>query len=124
MVATFGNSVQSRKWQGGAGDRGLLDSARSRGLLGAAGSVGLLGGDGSPGLLGAAGVRGVDEGVSSSDCVAVDHRQRYRHKLVRIVVGMLSTSIQKFEIDRARRVVEVGGGSGWRRMVEVGGGSG
>ena len=95
MYATFGNFVQSREWLGGAVGRGLL---------------------------GGAGGRGVEEGVSCSDCIAVDNRHWYWHKLGRIAVGMLSTGIQKFELDPVRRLVEVGGG--WRRLVEVGGGSG
>ena len=70
-------------------------------------------------LLGGAVGRGDERGVSSSDCVAVDHRHWYRHTLGRIVEGMLSTGIRKFELDTVRRVVEVGGGSGWWRMVEV-----
>ena len=74
-------------------------------------------------LLGGAVGRSVERGVSSSDCVAVDHRYWYRRKLGRIVEGMLSTGIRKFELDRVRRVVKVGGGSGWWRwVVEVGGG--
>ena len=75
-------------------------------------------------LLGGAVGRKVERGVSSSDCVAIDHRHWYRHKLGRIVEGMLSAGIWKFELDTVRRVVEVGGGSGWWWMVEVGGGSG
>ena len=70
-------------------------------------------------LLGGAAGRGVERGVSSSDCVrvAVDHRYWYRHKLGRIVEGMLSTGIQKFELDTVRWVVEVGGGGGWWKWV-------
>ena len=70
-------------------------------------------------LLGGAVGRGIERGVSSSDCVAVDHRHWYRHKLGRIVEGMLSAGIWKIELDTVRRVVEVDGGSGSRRMVEV-----
>ena len=75
-------------------------------------------------LLGGAIGRGVERGVSSSDCVAVERCHLYRHKLGRIVEGMLSTGIRKFELDTVRRVVEADGGSGWWRMVEVGGGNG
>ena len=97
MDAIFGNSVQSCEWLGGVLGRGLL---------------------------GGAGSRGDEDGVSSTDCVAVDHRHWSRNKLGRIVVGMLSTGIQKFELDPVRRVVEVGDGGVWRRMVKAGGGSG
>lgn len=85
MDATFGNCVQSCEWLGGAIGRGLLGGAEGR---------------------------SVEEGVSSSECVAVDDRHWYRHKLGKIVVSMLSTDIQKFELDTGRRVVELGGGSG------------
>ena len=67
----------------------------------------------------------VDRGLlGGAECRGVDHSHWYRHELWGVAVGMLSTGIQKFELDPMRQVVEVGGGSGCRRMVEAGGGSG
>ena len=68
-------------------------------------------------LMGGAAGRGVERCVSSSDCVTVDQRHRYRHKLGGVVDGVLSTGIRKYELDTVRRVVDVGGGSGGRGQV-------
>ena len=59
MDATFRNCIKSREWLGGVIGRGQLGGAEGR---------------------------RVEEGVSSSECVAVDHRHWYRHKLGKIVV--------------------------------------